>query len=473
MTTQSASAWRIETDPLGPVRVPRAAYYGAATARAVTNFPVSGRGLPERVIRMMALVKGCVAETHAVLGWLEDDVAAAIAHAAREVAAGGLAEEFPVDVFQTGSGTSTHMNLNEVLARRAAELLGPGRAVHPNDHVNLGQSSNDVFPTAMHMAVVLAVREDLLPALDLMRDELGKRAMAWADVLKLGRTHLMDATPMTLGQEFSGYAAQIRAARDGLEALLAPLMGLPLGGTAVGTGLNRHPDMPTRACALLVQRTGLAWEPTREPFAAVASRDGLVALSGGLRTAAVALAKVAGDLRLLGSGPRGGLGELELPALQPGSSLMPGKVNPVQCEMVLQVVARVIGCDATVAFAGMGGQLELNTMMPVMVASLLEAIDIMARAVTAFAEGTLSGLRPVPERCAHWLDRSLSLVTVLTPLIGYDRAAALASLAHQSGRPLREVLVMESGLAPEVLDRWLDASAMCAPRAGGYGHGVG
>jgi len=430
MTTQAASAWRIETDPPGDVQVPRAAYYGAATIRAVHNFPVSGRSLSASVIRSLALVKGCVAQTRASLGWLDPLMAAAIRHAADEIVAGELADQFTVEVYRTGSGTSTHMNLNEVLARRAAELLGPGSTVHPNDHVNPGQSSNDVFPTAMHLAAVDAVRNGLMPVLDHMAEVLEAHAASWTDILKLGRTQMMDATPLTLGQEFSGYAAQIRAARRGLDPLL-------------------------------------------EPFAAVASRDGLVALSGGIRTVAVAAAKIAGDIRLLGSGPRGGLGELELPALQPGSSLMPGKVNPVQCEMGLRVVARVVGCDATVASAAMGGVLELNTMMPVMAASLLEAVDLLRASLGAFVAGTLTAPRPVPERCAHWLEQGLALVTALTPLLGYDRAAALAAEARRSGRTLRAVVLAESGLEPEVVEKWLDAGAMCAPDAGRSGHGAG
>lgn len=473
MTTQAASAWRIETDPPGDVQVPRAAYYGAATIRAVHNFPVSGRSLSASVIRSLALVKGCVAQTRASLGWLDPLMAAAIRHAADEIVAGELADQFPVEVYRTGSGTSTHMNLNEVLARRAAELLGPGSTVHPNDHVNPGQSSNDVFPTAMHLAAVDAVRNGLMPVLDHMAEVLEAHAASWTDILKLGRTQMMDATPLTLGQEFSGYAAQIRAARRGLDPLLEPFLALPLGGTAVGAGLNGHPEMPARACALLAERTGEAWGPTREPFAAVASRDGLVALSGGIRTVAVAAAKIAGDIRLLGSGPRGGLGELELPALQPGSSLMPGKVNPVQCEMGLRVVARVVGCDATVASAAMGGVLELNTMMPVMAASLLEAVDLLRASLGAFVAGTLTAPRPVPERCAHWLEQGLALVTALTPLLGYDRAAALAAEARRSGRTLRAVVLAESGLEPEVVEKWLDAGAMCAPDAGRSGHGAG
>ncbi|MEB3298659.1 MAG: class II fumarate hydratase [Candidatus Sericytochromatia bacterium] len=475
MMTRSI-AWRNEVDALGDVKVPRGAYYGAATARAVGNFPVSGVSLPLPLIRAMALIKAAVAEVHGEMGLLDEERARFIVLAAEEVASGALARHFPVDVFQTGSGTSSHMNVNEVVARRAIELAGPRLGtwtIHPNDHVNLGQSSNDVFPSAIHLAVVEAMRDELRPALERMAGVLEEHARAWHDILKLGRTHLMDATPIRLGQEFGGYAAQVRMGLEALQRSTDALLELPLGGTAVGTGVNGHPDVPAKACAVLSRRTGLSLRPAHNPVAAVAARDALVHVSGTVRSVAVAAGKIAGDIRLLGSGPRGGLGELQLPALQPGSSLMPGKVNPVLCESVLQVVAHVIGCDAAVVQGGLGGVLELNTMMPMMATRLLEAVTLLARVVRQFTLLTLVDLRPVPERCAMWLEQSLALVTALTPALGYDKAAALAGLARRSGRTLREVVQEEAGLEPHEVERLLDAAAMCAPDAKRVGHGGG
>lgn len=444
---------------MGAVEVPAEAYYGSQTARAVANFPVSGLVLPGDLIHAMALVKVHAARVNADLGLLDAKLAEAIVQAARQVAEGGLDDQFLVDVFQTGSGTSTHMNLNEVIAGRANELLTGrrgGRApVHPNDHVNIGQSSNDLVPTAIHLAARLAVENDLAPALAHLADELGKKEKAFAAVAKIGRTHLQDAVPISLGQEFSGYAAQVRIGSERVGAVLPRLEELALGGTAVGTGLNAHPAFAPAVIRALAAETGIGFVETRNHFQAQAAQDTAVELSGALKTVAVSLVKIANDLRWLASGPRCGLGEIHLPSLQPGSSIMPGKVNPVIAEAVLQVAAQVVGNDATIVFAGAGGHFELNTMLPVIAYNLLQSVALTAAAARILADKCVAGVTANEDVCAANIERSLALVTALVPRIGYDRAAALAKAAYASGRTIREE-ALAGGIADEAtLERLL------------------
>jgi fumarate hydratase class II len=450
---------REESDSMGTLRVPAEAYYGAQTQRAVENFPVSGLRLPPRFIHALARIKGCAAAVNADLGLLEPSLAAAIQQAAADAAEGRFDRQFVVDVFQTGSGTSSNMNMNEVLAGRANEILTGDRGgrspVHPNDHVNRGQSSNDVIPTAIHLAALEGLERDLVPALAALRDTLEAKAREFADVRKIGRTHLQDAVPMTLGQEFSGYAHQIRLAHERLEATRGRLGELPLGGTAVGTGLNTHPEFAPRVIAALAARSGLPLAETRNHFQAQAAPDTLVELSGALRALAVALVKIANDIRWLASGPRCGLGEITIPSLQPGSSIMPGKVNPVIPEAVIQVAAQVVGNDATVALGGQGGAFELNTMLPVMAYNLLQSLELSTAAVGLLEARCVAGIVANRERCTAFIAQSLALVTALVPHIGYDRAAAIAKAAYASGRTVREVAAAEHVLPPDQLDALL------------------
>jgi fumarate hydratase class II len=450
---------REESDSMGTLWVPADAYYGAQTQRAVENFPVSGLRLPPRLIRALALIKRCAAAVNAELGLLEPTLSAAIQQAAAEAAEGRFDGQFVVDVFQTGSGTSSNMNMNEVLAGRANEILTGrrgGRApVHPNDHVNRGQSSNDVIPTAIHLAALEGLEREMGPALVALRDSLDAKAREFADVRKIGRTHLQDAVPMTLGQEFSGYAHQIRLALERLEATRGRLGELPLGGTAVGTGLNTHPEFAPRVIAALAAHSGLPLAEARNHFQAQAAPDTLVEVSGALRALAVALVKIANDIRWLASGPRCGLGEITIPSLQPGSSIMPGKVNPVIPEAVIQVAAQVVGNDATVALGGQGGAFELNTMLPVMAYNLLQSLELSASAVRLLAARCVAGIVADRERCAAFIARSLALVTALVPHIGYDRAAAIAKSAYASGRTVREVAAAEAVLPLDQLEALL------------------
>ena len=475
MASRSLGSHRVEVDSMGPVAVPVSAYYGASTARAVENFPISGQRMPRHLVRALGLVKGAAARTNRELGLLEPDSARAIELAAAELAEGKLDDHLPVDVFQTGSGTSTHMNVNEVLAHRASELLGDASgspSVHPNDHVNLGQSSNDVFPTAIHLAVREALTRDLLPALVLLAEALEEKARLWWAVVKTGRTHLMDATPVRLGQEFSGYASQVRHGVDRLARSMPVLDELAIGGTAVGTGLNAHPEFARRVCALLAEASGAPVHPAANAFEAQGARDALVEVSGQVRTVAVSLAKIAGDIRLMGSGPRAGLGELVLPALQPGSSIMPGKVNPVVCESVIQVAAQVVGCDAVVVQGGLGGHFELNAMMPVMAWNLLLAIRLLASASEVFRSRCITGLEVRAEAMREVLEGGLALATALVPVLGHDRVATLVDEARVTGRTIRQVALERSGLDPGELERWLDPLSMCAPtreRVDGHG----
>ena len=451
--------FRTESDSMGQVSVPADAYYGPQTARAVENFPISGLRFSRAFIRALGLIKLHAAATNAELGLLDARRAQAIQQAAREVAEGKLDGEFVVDVFQTGSGTSTNMNANEVIANRAAEILGGTRGdktVHPNDHVNLGQSSNDVIPTAIHLAGMESIQTRLLPTLEELRAALAEKAKAFGNILKVGRTHLQDATPITLGQEFSGYASQVEHGIARLKQAGPALAELPLGGTAVGTGLNTHPEFARRTIQRLAEETTLPLREATNHFEAQAARDACVECSGVLRTVAVSLIKIANDIRWLGSGPRAGLGELKLPPTQPGSSIMPGKVNPVMCEVVLQVSAQVFGNDAAIAFAGASGNLELNTMMPVIAWNLLQAIELLGNASRVFARRCIIGLEADPARCRDNLERSLAIATALAPAIGYDKTARIVKVALETGRAVREVALELSGLDDAALNRLLD-----------------
>jgi fumarate hydratase class II len=456
---------RTERDSMGPVEVPADAYYGASTMRAVLNFPISGLRFPRRFIRVLGLVKQCAAEVNAELGLLEPRVAEAIARAAAEVAEGRFDDQFVVDVFQTGSGTSSNMNANEVIANRAAELLGGQRGaklVHPNDHVNLGQSSNDVIPTVIHVSALLALRDELTPALRTLQASLDAKAQEFMPVIKTGRTHLQDATPIRLGQEFLGYAGQVQRALAHVGRVADDLEEVALGGTAVGTGLNAHPRFAARVCGRLSTITGLNLRETDNHFQAQNNLDAVLACSGAIRGAAVALHKIANDISWLGSGPRAGLGELALPEVQPGSSIMPGKVNPVIPEALIQVCAQVVGNDATVALAGLRSFFELNTMMPVAAHNLLQSIELLAAATQNFAEHCVDGLRAT-QRGPELVEKGLAIATGLAPLIGYDAAAAVAKEAARSGRTIREVAREQTSLSEEALQRALDPAAMTEP----------
>jgi fumarate hydratase class II len=457
--------YRIEKDSMGEIRVPTAAKWRAQTQRAVENFPISGQPIERELIAGLALIKGAVARVRAQRGLLDDAKAAAIAEVAAEVVRGDWDAEFPIDVFQTGSGTSSNMNANEVLASLAAERLGS--PVHPNDDVNDPLSSNDQFPSAIHVAATKAVVTDLKPALEHLAGTLAVKAGEFSTVVKSGRTHLMDATPVTLGQEFAGYTAQVRYGLERLDAALPRVAELPLGGTAVGTGINAPVGFAAEVIALVADETGLPLTEARDHFEAQGARDGLVELSGALRTIAVGLNKISNDIRWMGSGPRTGLTELFLPDLQPGSSIMPGKVNPVLCEAVCQVVAQVIGNDAAVAFAGAAGNFELNVMLPVMARNALESIRLLANVSRVFADRCIAGLEANVERCREYAESSPSIVTPLNHYVGYDEAAKIAKQALAERKTIREVVV-ERGHVPdriseEKLDEVLDVLSMTRP----------
>ncbi|HZM05903.1 MAG TPA: class II fumarate hydratase [Candidatus Saccharimonadales bacterium] len=454
-------AFRSESDSMGPMQVPASAYYGAQTARGIENFPISRLRFPRSFIRAMGLIKKHAALTQQELGGLKPDLARAVVQAAQEVADGKWDGEFVLDIFQTGSGTSTNMNANEVVANRAIELLGGKRGeklVHPNDHVNRGQSSNDVIPTAMHLAALERIERSLIPALAELEAALSAKAREFHDVLKIGRTHLQDATPIRLGQEFSGYASQVQHGIARLRAAEKNLGELALGGTAVGTGINTEPQFARRTIERLAAETCLALREAENHFEAQGAKDAVVETSGVLKTIAVSLIKIANDVRFLGSGPRLGLGELRLPATQPGSSIMPGKVNPVMCEMLLQVCAQVLGNDTSITFAGSFGNFELNVMMPVMAHNLLEAIELLARGSEVFARRCITGLEADREKCKGNLELSLSNCTILAPVIGYDKAAKIAKVAFESNRTIRQVALEISGLDPAKLDELLEPS---------------
>lgn len=442
------AGYRTERDTMGEMKVPAEALYGAQTARAVENFPISGLRFPRSFIRALGLVKSAAAKVNGRLGKLTAEKAAAIERAAERVVAGELDSQFVVDIFQTGSGTSTNMNANEVIAHLAG--------AHPNDDVNRGMSSNDAIPTAIHIAAAEAVHLRLLPAMRDLQAALEKKAAKFRNIVKIGRTHLQDAVPVRLGQEFSGYARQVEASRERLESTLDGIHELPLGGTAVGTGLNAPRGFAAAVIAEITRRTGLPFREADNHFEAQAARDGAVFLSGALKTYAVALTKIANDIRWLGSGPRCGLGELVLPAVQPGSSIMPGKVNPVIAESLLMVCAQVIGYDATITWCAAAGNFELNVMMPVMAYDLLESIELLATGSRNFREKLIEGLEANRERAEGFVEQSLAMATSLAPEIGYENAAALAKEAYRTGRTIREVALEKSGLAPERLNELLD-----------------
>ncbi len=458
--------YRTEQDSMGTMQVPADALYGAQTARALENFPISGQRFPRPFLRALGMVKEHAARVNRELAILEDRLALAIMDAAEEVVRGDLDEQFPLDIFQTGSGTSSNMNANEVIANRASQLLDEAvgvRSVHPNDHVNLGQSSNDVIPTAMHMAAAVEIHERLLPALSAMCKVLGRKALEFDDIVTIGRTHLQDATPVRLGQIFGGYFRQTTLASSGLEHALKGLCELPLGGTAVGTGLNTHPEFAQRVIAGMAEVTGLPLCEAKDHFAAQAGKEQVVAASGALKTTAVALFKIANDIRLLGSGPRCGLGQLQLPAVQPGSSIMPGKVNPVMAESLMQVCAQVVGNDAAITLGGLSGNFELNVMMPMMAHNLLQAIDLLTNAVTQFTGRCLEGLVADRERCEALIEESLAMCTALAPVIGYDQAADIAKQAYAENRTVREVARDRQVLSDDELDHLLDPRPMTEP----------
>jgi fumarate hydratase class II len=466
---------RQEKDSMGTMEVPADALYGASTQRAVLNFPVSGYKFGREFIRALGLIKWAAAEANFELGRLDEEKTTLIARAAHEVMEGKLDQHFPVDIFQTGSGTSTNMNINEVLANRCSQLagqpIGSKKPVHPNDHVNMGQSSNDVIPTAIHVAVGERIRKYLSPALEHLQAALDKKALEFWDVIKIGRTHLMDATPVRLGQEFAGYAKQIEYSRLRAGNAIAAVEELPIGGTAVGTGLNCHPDFAGIVVRHLENQTGIAWREARNHFEAQAAKDALVQASGQLKTIATSLFKIANDIRWLGSGPRCGIGELLLPETQPGSSIMPGKVNPVICESVMQVCARVFGNDATVTWAAANGNFELNVMMPVLAHAMLESCRLLANVTEVFRTKCIEGLQANRDRCAELVEYSMAMVTSLAPIIGYDRAAEIAKESAKTGKTVRQ-LCREKNVLPEAeLARALDPFEMTKP--GGEGSAGG
>ncbi len=455
---------RIERDSMGELPVPDDALYGASTQRAVLNFPISGRPLPARFIRTLGLVKLASARANLELGRLPADKARLIEQAAREIADGQHGAQFPVDVFQTGSGTSTNTNANEVIANRcsllAGQPIGSKQPVHPNDDVNRGQSSNDIIPTVLHVSVALALHQELVPALETLASALEMKSADFATVVKIGRTHLMDATPLTLGQEFSGYAAQARKSAARARRAVDALAELAVGGTAVGTGLNTHPEFAGRVCRILGAETGLTFREAANHFEAQGARDDCVEVAGQLATIASSLTKIAGDIRLLGSGPRAGLAELRLPATQPGSSIMPGKVNPVMSEMLIQVCLYSQGLSQTVVQCGRDGHFELNVTLPLMAHCLHEAVHCLANGAKVFAERCVAGLEADEVRCRELVNRSLMLVTALNPHIGYDQAAAVAKEALATGKTLREIVLAKKLMDAATLDRALDPTEM-------------
>ena len=464
------SETRIERDSMGEMEVPAPAYYGASTQRAVLNFPVSGYRFGRPFIRALGLIKYAAAMANLKLGKLDAERAKLIERAAKEVADGKFDDHFPVDIFQTGSGTSTNMNANEVIANRAIELaggtIGSKEPVHPNDHVNMGQSSNDVIPTAMHVAAVTALHADLMPALHRLRQALSEKAKAWDDIVKIGRTHLQDATPIRLGQEFSGYASQISHADRRIMAKVIAMRELPIGGTAVGTGINTHPEFAKLVCEVINHETHEEFREAPNHFEAQASKDSFIGASAVLRTVAISLAKIANDIRWLGSGPRCGIGELKLPATQPGSSIMPGKVNPVICESVLQVCMQVMGNDQAVAISGVAlGNFDLHVGMPVMAHNVLESIRLMTNACNMFNDKCIKDLEPNRERCAELIEGSLAMCTSLAPEIGYDEAAAIAKEAYASDKTVREVALAKGVLPAAKLNEVLDPRRMTEPSA--------
>jgi len=456
--------FRIERDTMGEVRVPADAYYGAQTQRAVDNFPVSGIRFPRVFIRALGLIKKYAAQVNKDLGLLDAQFARSIMTAADEVAAGKMDEQFVVDIFQTGSGTSTNMNANEVIATRANELLTGKRdarkPVHPNDHVNMGQSSNDVIPSAIHIAALTSITEDLIPALEILYESLRKKSEAFDSIIKIGRTHLQDAVPIRLGQEFSGYAHQVKLGIKRVQTVRGSLSELALGGTALGTGLNTHREFAPRVIDLISQETGCQFREAENRFEAQAAREAAVETSGALKTVAVSLVKIANDIRWLSSGPRCGLGEINIPALQPGSSIMPGKVNPVIPESVIQVAAHVIGNDMAITIGGQGGNFDLNVMLPVIAHNLLESIRILGSSAKIFAEKCINGITANEARCRAFIENSLAMCTALAPAIGHEKAAAIAKEAYTTGKTVREVAIEEKVLPEAQLKELLNPLKM-------------
>ncbi len=477
MTTETrpqAGATRVETDSMGAIEVPADRYYGAQTARSLIHFnlgdPHADR-MPLEVVRALALLKKAAAEVNRDLGLLSPELADLIIRAADEVITGKLDDHFPLRIWQTGSGTQTNMNVNEVIANRAIELaggqLGSKRPVHPNDHVNMSQSSNDTFPTAMHIAAARAITERLIPAVRLLRDALAAKAEEFRDIIKIGRTHLMDAVPLTLGQEFSGYVDQLDHDLSRLQEALSGLYELAIGGTAVGTGLNTHPEFAERVAARIAELTGLPFISAPNKFAALAAHDALVMASGALKTLAASLMKIANDIRWLGSGPRAGLGELLLPENEPGSSIMPGKVNPTQSEAMTMVCVQVMGNDVAVTIAGSQGNFELNVFKPVIIANVLHSVRLLADACRSFTEHCVVGIQPNREQIAQYVERSLMLVTALNPYIGYDNAAKVAKKAFAERKTLREAAIELDLLTGEQFDRIVRPEQMLGPRPSG------
>jgi len=455
---------RTESDTMGEIEVPVDRYWGAQTARSLANFRIGDETMPPELIRALGIVKKAAATVNAELGELQGEVADLIVRAADEVIDGALDDHFPLVVWQTGSGTQTNMNANEVIANRAIELtggeLGSKHPVHPNDHVNRGQSSNDVFPTAMSIAAADSISRRLVPALSRLRDTLRAKADAWRTLVKIGRTHLMDAVPLTLGQEVGAWASQLDADLRRLHAATDDLLELPIGGTAVGTGLNAHPEFGTRTAAVIASMTGLPFTTIDDRFSAIAAHDAAVAASGALRTTAVSLFKIANDVRLLASGPRAGVGELVLPANEPGSSIMPGKVNPTQAEALTMVAAQVMGNDVTIGIAGGGGQLQLNAFKPVIIFNLLQSIRLLADACRSFADNCVAGMEPDERTIAAHVESSLMLATALNPHVGYDNAARIAKKAHSEGTTLKQAAVSLDLATEAEFDAWVRPAAM-------------
>jgi fumarate hydratase class II len=458
---------RIEKDSMGEMTLPASALHGASTHRAVLNFPVSGYRFSRPFIRALGLIKWAAAQANHELGLLDAERSALIVRAAREVVDGKLDDHFPLDIFQTGSGTSTNTNANEVIANRCAQLagrpIGSRELVHPNDHVNMGQSSNDVIPSAIHISAAEQIKNCLIPALEKLHAALAAKAKEFWNIIKIGRTHLMDATPVRLGQEFSGYAQQLTYAKQRAERSIEALRELALGGTAVGTGLNRHIDLTPKMLRHLEQHTGVPFYEAKDHFEAQGGKDAVVEVSGQLKTIAVSLFKIANDIRWLGSGPRCGIGEIQLPATQPGSSIMPGKVNPVMCESMMMVCAEVIGNDTTITWAGANGNFELNVMMPVMAHSLLESIRLLTNVVDAFSDKCVRGITANEERCRELIELSMAMVTSLAPKIGYDRAAEIAKESAKTGRTVREIAREKKVLPESELEVALDPFKMTGP----------
>ncbi|OGP90206.1 MAG: aspartate ammonia-lyase [Deltaproteobacteria bacterium RBG_16_48_10] len=463
----SNKEYRIEKDSMGPVNVPKEAYYGAQTQRAIENFSISGWRFQREMIYALGLIKYGAAKVNSELGLLKGRMARAIQKASDEVMGGKWDAEFVVDVFQTGSGTSTHMNANELIANRANEILGGRKGIyqpiHPNDHINLGQSSNDVFPSCIHIASMILLRERLLPALEGLQKALKKKGKEFHPVLKIGRTHLQDATPIRLGQEFGGYAQQVASGIRRIRNTFESLSQLPLGGTAVGTGINTHPLFAKKVIPVIRRKTGYPFREAVDHFEAQGARDALVEVSGALKMTSVSILKIANDIRWLGSGPRCGIGEIHLPETQPGSSIMPGKVNPVIPESLIQVCAQVIGSDAAITLGGLSGNFELNVMMPLIAHNLLQSIRLLASAVDNFSKRCIEGLEADRERCEEMIEKSLALATALTPKIGYDEAARIAKKAYAQRKTIRQVVDEEGILSRDELNRWLDPRSMIAP----------